>query len=55
MPTATGRALTAAHLEEDVGKFIKYHDSRDPKDLLNNQHTYMSRITKPVNMLSVVN
>ena len=49
MPTAAGRALTAAHLEEDVGKF-KYHNSCDSKDLLNNQHTYMSRITKPINM-----
>ena len=50
MTTAAGRALTAAHLEEDVQKFVKYHDSCDPEDLLNNQRTYISRITKPVNM-----
>ena len=50
MSNATGRALTAAHLEEEVGKFVKYHNSCDPEDLLNYQRTYMPRITKPVNM-----
>ena len=44
MPTAAGRALTAAHLEEDVQTFVKYHNSCDPEDLLNNQRTYMSQI-----------
>ena len=49
-PTAVGRALTAVHLEEDVAKFVKYHNSRGLEDLLNNQRTYMSRITKPIDM-----
>ena len=50
MLTAACRAQTADHLEEDVGKFVKYHNFGDPEDLINNQQTYMQRITKPISM-----
>ena len=50
MPDVEDRELNREHFSDDVDQFITYHDSRDFEDLLNNQRTYMQKISKPANM-----